>query len=578
MMKSIFIEKINSLKRFLPLSITLLTGILSSTPAQALQFQFIYAQDTSQEVIHGFQTAGNIWSSKFKDTFLDSDCSCEQDITVKLHIDFTQISNSKALGATSPHMVHVNYEDFLNRSFKDITSTDDLIAFKNLQNLKYKEKDFFEALGVELKDDKNAENISILQQQGFELNLDSNNIDSKSKDIIADQAPDIFQQLNLEQVQNLKLSKIDFEKSAFKMRIDDDDTVKVDERDKVDRVNQLDVQTIIDKNENDNNKKIWLTLANAKALGLSYGNDEKVLDALILMNNSMFADNGDMVGYSDWIDQNPQGNFLESTIWDFSRVDDPNAEVANNKFDFLSVALHEIGHALGFVSGVDAFKLLKIQAEEDNKTLSEKEISLVSSMDLFRFSDESTQNGVIDWSSSDNIFFSIDGGETKQAEFADGVSYQTSHWSEKGDINGNPLGIMHPVLGRGEKLDITDLDLQLLDVLGYTKVEDTANRWLHGSVKKQKKLKTDSSELRFRIRYNGGGSSSSGLSFWQELGDSEEDSGYSMSMFFNQEYKDQEYKTASTPEPNIIMGMGFLGIFGWLHRRMRPNERYLNER
>ena len=579
-MKLIFIPQIMNLKIFATLTFAFITSIFSGSPVQAIQFNFTYGEGTSQEVIDGFEAAGNIWSSKFKDTFFDSSCYCEQDIKVNIRIDFTQLTNPKGLGAASPTMVSVDYEKFLNRMFKDITSEDDLTAFKNLQNIQYKEQNFLKALGVDLKKKIFSNNLKILQTQGFEINTTFNNIESNSNDIIANQVEDIFQQLNLQQLENLDRTRVKFDSSNFKMLIDDDSSVDVKDRDKVDKVQKLDSETIIDQNDNDNNKKIWLTLANAKALGLSNGDDNEGFDARILLSNAMFANNGNIISNSDWLTQNPEGNFLESTIWDFSRVMNLNAEVANDKFDFLSVALHEIGHALGVVSGVDAFKLLKMEAEGNSTTLSENEIALVSPMDLFRFSEESKQSGVFDWSSRRQTFLSIDGGQTKIADFADGVSYQTSHWSENGDINGNTLGIMHPVLGRGEKLDITDLDLQLLDVLGYTKVEDQENRWLHQLTQKQKKLKKLLAKARLRMKYNYASSSNRGFSFWQEI-DSLEGSEYNevllteefteenfvedgYSVFFH-----QEYRIATTPEPNILTGLGILSLFGWLTRRVR---------
>lgn len=60
-----------NLKIFAPLTFAFITSIFSGSPVQAIQFNFTYGEGTSQEVIDGFETAGNIWSSKFKDTFFD---------------------------------------------------------------------------------------------------------------------------------------------------------------------------------------------------------------------------------------------------------------------------------------------------------------------------------------------------------------------------------------------------------------------------------------------------------------------------------------------------------------------------
>ena len=665
-MKSIFVHQIHKLKQIAPLTFALLAGVFGSTPVQAIQFNFTYGENTSQEVMDGFQTAGNIWSSKLED----------KHTKVNIHIDFTQLANSKGLGATRPDMFSVNYQNFLKSSFQNITSVHDLTAFKSLQISQSNKENFLQTLGVNLQNNTYEQNLNILQQKGFNINLDINNIEPNSNSIITAQAQDIFQQLNLNKMQNLNSNLVQFDSSTFNMRIDDNNTINVDNRDQVDLVKTLDQETIIDQNNNDNNKKIWLTRANAKALDLIDANDTGS-DAKILISNSMLATNGDIISHADWLAQNPEGNFVEDTIWDFSRVNDPNAEVASNKFDFLSVALHEIGHALGVVSGVDAFNSLKIQAEANSTTLSETDIALVTSMDLLRFSEESKQNGVFDWSSSANTFLSVDGGQTKLADFADGISYQTSHWSENGDINGNPLGIMHPVLSKGEKLDITNLDLRLLDVLGYTKAEEEVTSWLQGSAeeltanlatanvqqtvtlfevvdnasgtqKEAWEAKIIQAIMRFKgvdetkaqehinnartfienifvffnqsdtnynygafwgnkwefaMSYNSGGFSNSGFNFWQELDtlnpteisnqiveadnqvtetnnqvtensyeeeedeeDEEDEENDGNDSEFNMLF-DQEYKTASTPEPNIIAGLGIISLFGWLRRR-----------
>ncbi len=449
-----------------------------NAPAQAVIFNFTYAPETRQEIIDGFQAAGDIWSSKLQDTYFDPDCFCERDTVINIHVDFTQLSNPRGLGATRPATLKVDYNNFLNNSFRDITSADDLTAFKNLQRTQESKgftEGFLQALGVDLKYNTYQQNFNILQQQGFSVNSNISGIEPNSNEIITAQAQDLFQQLDFEKLQTLNRNPVNFDSSEFKMRMDDSSTVDLKHRDKADKIEILDDNTVIDNNGNKNNQKISMTRGNAKALGLIEGDDQG-LDAQILLSNSMFDANGNIISYSDWQSQNPEGNFLQDSIWDFSRVRDPNAEVSSNKFDFLSVAQHEIGHSLGFLSGVDTFKLLDVQSKESGQLIKEKDAALVSTLDLYRFSEESKQKGVFDWSSNSNTFFSIDGGETKLADFADGTSYQTSHWSEKGDANGNPWGTMHPVIGRGEKLDITDSDLQLLDVIGWDRQEKLADQ------------------------------------------------------------------------------------------------------
>ena len=196
-------------------------------------------------------------------------------------------------------------------------------------------------------------------------------------------------------------------------------------------------------------KKINLTRANAKALGMLDGNDAK-LDGYILMRNLTDL----------------------SLDWNYD-VHAPN--LPDNSLDFLSVALHEVGHTLGFISGVDDPTWLGIVLEgnESGKELKKDKMKAATLLDLFRLSDKSVSDfgGVPDLTiSGGNKFFSIDGGETNLAAFANGEAvnlgadgYQASHWRQQN----TPLGIMDPTLTVGQRRTISDLDKLALDVIGW---------------------------------------------------------------------------------------------------------------
>jgi hypothetical protein len=202
-------------------------------------------------------------------------------------------------------------------------------------------------------------------------------------------------------------------------------------------------ESYLDENGSDNNKKIWMTRANAKALGLIKANDSK-LDAVIRISNTV--------------------------NWDFDRSDG----IASDAFDFLTVAQHELGHALGFVSGLDAFELL---TTSKGKISADKDLAYVTPMDLFRFSEASAPSGAIDMTIGGDTekYFSLDGGKTATAFFSTGGldvggdGYQASHWK----FANSALGIMNPDLQPGQSADIAGLDLQLLDAIGW----DLSRSW-----------------------------------------------------------------------------------------------------
>ena len=180
--------------------------------------------------------------------------------------------------------------------------------------------------------------------------------------------------------------------------------------------------------------RVGMTTANAKALGLL--TPSASLDAIIRFNSTF--------GF------------------DF----DPGNGITGGQFDFLGAATHELGHTLGFVSGVD-------DVDQLGGTLTDESFSS-NLIDLFRFSADSLAagTGYTDLSADNRTkFFSVDGGVTQGPLFSNGNLYgdgrQASHWK---DFMG--LGIMDPTAFPGELMTMTDNDLRAFDVLGYTLVPE----------------------------------------------------------------------------------------------------------
>ncbi|MDJ0676876.1 MAG: NF038122 family metalloprotease [Calothrix sp. MO_167.B42] len=197
-----------------------------------------------------------------------------------------------------------------------------------------------------------------------------------------------------------------------------------------------------------NYSEMLITSANAKALGFNF-DSRSVLHGYIQLNSRY-----------NWSYKYAQGT------------------VDKNKFDFTSVVIHEIGHNLGFISGIDSIV-------GDAKP---------STLDMFRCSDYSAKLGTIDFSvDSHRRYFSIDGCQTVfnlteteqttnkkgniidqtmtyEALFARGLNtrlggdgVQASHWTDQ-----NPdTGIMNPLLSTNTIRRITGVDLTAMDYIGY---------------------------------------------------------------------------------------------------------------
>lgn len=204
---------------------------------------------------------------------------------------------------------------------------------------------------------------------------------------------------------------------------------------------QGDLSSRLDNDGSVNNSRLSLTTANAKALGLATATSATNADAL--------------VQFATYFDA--QGAFS------YSRA----GGVPAGKYDFIAVAEHEIGHALGFVSGVDDIDTC---AGATNRCAADGVGSGVdrfeggawyAPLDLFRYS----ASAVLDMRVGGAPYFSVDGGQTAIDSFStgqfNGNGYQASHFGPAS------AALMRPSLPTGVVIDANAADLAALDAIGW---------------------------------------------------------------------------------------------------------------
>jgi hypothetical protein len=143
---------------------------------------------------------------------------------------------------------------------------------------------------------------------------------------------------------------------------------------------------------------------------------------------------------------------------------DQSNGIGAGQYDFVGIAIHELGHAMGFISGVDVLDYYYFSSAEFDP--------FATLLDFTRCSSASQAAGAdMDWRiGEDAKDFAIDGNCTALVSNAwstgvnEGDGRQASHWKD-----GLGIGIMDPTaVPTGQLNVVTARDIQAFDVIGWT--------------------------------------------------------------------------------------------------------------
>ncbi len=458
-----------------------------------VEFNFSFAPGITEEQILGFELAGEMWSQYLGDTHLDVDEG--KDFTVNIHVEVTDsLLPDNVLGGAFPAIeTGKRYKDFQKAIVNDISTQNDQRVVDSL--LDQDKIDILVGDRVVGNDHMhmtraNLKALNLIEADdttldGYIVINDLSNLDSVD--------------WNYDYLGGAKAGTVDFLSTATH-----------------------EVGHVLGFISGTDRSKLPTQLVQQYA---NSGANNIIQQAISIQNTGYYQElnSGNSVEFKGYYQQQDLQRVTDA-IQTLQNLDDYNSrdqarQALNTINDFL-----KRDHDLERVIRDDGdFKdvLDGLANVQDSQSYAK----YMTSMDLFRYSEDSANLGINDLSVGNVAYFSLDGSQTDLG-LSKGTlyDYQGSHWENR--EHGNGLGVMNPTIALNERWTISQNDLLVMDAIGWDVVSPGAVdlETLHSSAELQAQTASiedrnkDVEKLLESEAYNWSRRSSgaSSSSFWQE--------------------------------------------------------------